>query len=136
MPFGDRARAGVLGEPPERELAHRRLIALADEVEDAGALRDVVVRLVGPALAGVQLTAQAQELAPRAGCDPRVDAAFRGGDPRCALGGASGEQQRLGGDQFGVEALGRRRAVGGDDGVGERQRLLGRGPGGRSAGRG
>ena len=50
VPLGNRPRAGVLGQPPERELADRGLVPLADEVEDARALRDVVVRLVRPAL--------------------------------------------------------------------------------------
>ena len=113
----DRAPASCARRPRANWLT-AGLIPFADQVEDARALRDVVVRLVGPALARVQLTAQPQELAPRPGRGPRIDAAFDGGDAGRGVVGALGEQQRLDGDQLGVEPLGRRRAVGGDDFVG------------------
>ena len=49
MPLGDRAGAGLRDEPAEREVAERGLIALAEQIEQRGALREVVigVRAVG-----------------------------------------------------------------------------------------
>ena len=75
--LGLRARADAAREPAEREMAERALIALADELEHARALRDVVIRLGQAAGGAVQRAAQPQELAPCARHGARVDAARR-----------------------------------------------------------
>ena len=88
VPIGGRARAGARGEAAERELADGGLIAFADQIEDARALRDVVIRLGRARLPRSQIAAQPQELAPCAGRRARVEPAFdlRRADarlPRC-----------------------------------------------------
>ena len=64
MALGDRPRAGLGDEPSEREMAERRLIALAEQIEQRRALREVVIRVGGGAVLRVQRAAQPQVLAP------------------------------------------------------------------------
>ena len=68
-----RARAGARRQPPERQLAERRLIALAEQIEDVRALREVVVALGGVAAKGRDDAADAKEFSPRARRGSRVD---------------------------------------------------------------
>ena len=49
MALGDRARAGLRHQPPEREVAEARLIPLAEQIEQRRALREVVVGVGGAA---------------------------------------------------------------------------------------
>ena len=42
--LGNRARSGFGDEPSEREVAERRLIALAEQIEQRGTLREIVIR--------------------------------------------------------------------------------------------
>ena len=84
-----------------------------------------MVRLVGTAFRRVQQSAYAQELAPRAGRRARVDAAFDRRQARVGFLRPLREHERLGSDEFGLEAFGRRRAFRVDDGVGEREGLFG-----------
>ena len=72
--IGGRLRAGLRGEAASASWLTAGLIALADQLEDARALRDVVIRLGRARLARAQVAAQAQELAPRAGRGARIEA--------------------------------------------------------------
>ena len=54
-------------------MAERRLVALAEQVEDVGALCEVVVRGGGARRLFVNEAADAQELAPRAGRAARIE---------------------------------------------------------------
>ncbi len=58
MALGDRTRAGLRDEPPEREMAQRGLIAFTKQIEQRGALSKIVVR-VGSA-AGLRMKAAAK----------------------------------------------------------------------------
>ena len=105
VPIRRRLGAGLGGEARERELADRGLIALADQLEHARALRDVVVRLGGARLARAQVAAQAEELAPRARRRARVEPGFDLRQPVLGFVHAVRGQQRLGGDQLGFDGL-------------------------------
>ena len=91
MALGDRARAGFGDQPAEREMAEAGLIALAEQVEQRRALREIVVRVGAAAALRVQRAAQPQVLAPRGRAPPsdracrpprRGDARPRAGDWR------------------------------------------------------
>ena len=118
-------RAGLCGEARQRELADRRLIALADQLEDARALRDVVIRLGRARLARAQIAAQSQELAPRAGRGARIETRLHLRQAMLGLVDASGGQQRFGGDQLGFDRFRRRRVGRLGDLVGDRERFVG-----------
>src|SRR5438874_2150950 len=62
--FGDRTRAGLRDEAAEGQMAERRLIALAQQIEECRALREVVVRVGGAAALRVETAAEPQVLAP------------------------------------------------------------------------
>ena len=98
VPVGRRSRAGLGGEPRQRHLAHRRLVAFADQLEHARTLRDVVIRLGRPCLASTQVTAQAQELAPRTGSGPRIESRLYLGQPVFRVVHARRGEQRFGRD--------------------------------------
>ena len=80
--LGLRARARAAGEAAERQMAQRALVTLADQLEHARALRDVVVRLRQAVGRAVQRAAQTKEFAPcarhRAGVDAARDIAEPG----------------------------------------------------------
>ena len=65
MALGDGAGAGFGDQAPEGEMAERRLIALAEQIEQRRALREVVVRVGRVAVSRVQRAAQPQVFAPR-----------------------------------------------------------------------
>ena len=120
--IGGRARARARREPPERELADGGLIALADQLEDARALRDVVVRLGRARLARAQLAAQPQELAPGAGRRARIEAAFDLREPMLGFVDALGREQRFDRDELTLARFGRRRRRRARDFVGDSER--------------
>ena len=110
VPFGDRARAGLGHQTPEREMTERRLIALAEQIEQRRALREIVIGVGGAVGPGVQRTAQAEIFAPRGRRDSRVEGIGGRRQPRFRLGEPVGEGQRLGGDERRLERVERRRA--------------------------
>src|SRR5262245_57147307 len=73
MFFGDRARSRLRDEATEREMAQRRLIALAKQIEERRALREVVVRVSRAPASCVQSTTQTQVLTPRSGSRRRIE---------------------------------------------------------------
>ena len=75
--LGGRAVARARGQPAERQVAQRGVVALAEQLEDARALREVVVRGCGPLRLLVHRAADAEELAPAAGRRTRVEPASR-----------------------------------------------------------
>ena len=101
-----RAGAGGRGQPAELEVAESGLIPLAEQVEHADALAEVVVRVGRPAGRGVEPAAQPQKLAPRAAHRLRLDAARRSSRaaPGRSRSGPDGEQ-RFDGDQLGLERV-------------------------------
>ena len=123
MALGDRAGAGFGHEPSEREMAQGRLIALAEQIQQRRALREVVIRIGRVAVSRVQGAAQAEVLAPRRRGDPRIQRAGRGVQallgPRTIVRGG----QRFGGDQRRLQRVNGRRA-GLQDLVGERHRFV------------
>jgi hypothetical protein len=123
--IGGGLRAGLGGEARERELAYGSLVALADELEDARALRDVVIRLGGAGQARAQLAAQAQELAPCPGRRARVEPRLHLGQPPFGLVYALGRKQRLSGDQLRLDGFRRRRIGGFGDLVGDGEGFVG-----------
>jgi hypothetical protein len=116
---GDRAGAGSGGEASERELAERGLIALPEQIEHVGALREVVIPVVAATAAGGDGAAGAQELAPGARRRARV---HLGGHLLDALTGfvepARGDE-RVARDEPRVHVIGRRHARRRRDGVGQ-----------------
>ena len=90
-------------------MAQRELVAFADELEDARALRDVVVRLRQPIRRSVQRPAQAKELTPRAGHGARVDAARDAVDSLLGVKSAPASEQRLARDELRLNRFRRRR---------------------------
>ena len=124
MPIRGRFGAGLGGEASERELADRGLIPLADQLEHARALRDVVVRLGGACLARAQVTAQAEELAPGARRGARVEPGFHLRESSLRFLDAIRGEQRLGGDQLGFDGFRRRRVGGLGDLVGDGERFI------------
>ena len=117
--------AGLRGQARERELADRGLVALADQLEDARALRDVVIRLGRARLARAQIAAQPQELAPRAGRGARIEPRFHLRQAMFGVVDAPGGQQRLGGDQLRFDRFRGRRVGRLGDLVGDRERFVG-----------
>ena len=78
MALGHRAGAAFRHEPSKGEMAQRRLIALAEQIEQRDALRDVVIGVRRVAVSRVQRAAQAEVLAPRRRGDLRIQRAGRG----------------------------------------------------------
>src|SRR5204862_5766118 len=72
-----RTRPCCPGEPSQLEIAERRLIPLTEQIEDADALAEIMVRLRRSAGACVHPPAQAQEFPPDAAhsrwLQPRAD---------------------------------------------------------------
>ena len=126
MALGDRARAGLGDEAAEREMAERGLVALAEQIQQRRALREVVVRVGGaPAFARAARRAAA-------GTRPRWPARLRGSSASAArasrclgFGEPARRGERFGGDERGLQRIERRRAgrenlVGSRDGLVER----------------
>ena len=111
MALGDRARAGLGDEAAEREMAERGLIALAEQIEQRRALREVVVRVGRRAVLRVQRAAQPQVLAPRRRRDASGSSASAAAASRCSASGEpAGGDQRFGGDERRLQRVERRRA--------------------------
>jgi hypothetical protein len=87
-----------------------RLIALAEQVEQRRALREIVIRVGGAVGPGVQRTAQAEIFAPRSRRDSWVEGIGGRRQPRFRFGEPVGEGQRLGADERRLERVERRRA--------------------------
>ena len=123
MALGHRARAGFGDEASEGEMAERRLVALAQQIEQRDALRDVVVGVRRMAVSRVQRAAQAEVFAPRRRGDLRIERAGRGIE--ALLGGRpvvrGGERFR--GNERRLQRVDGRRA-GLEDLVGERHGLF------------
>ena len=124
MPLGDRAGAGLGDQPSEREMAERRLIALAEQIEQRRALREVVIGVGGAAV----LARAARRAA--GGTRPRWPARLCGSSAsaadasRCSASGEAVRRgQRLGGDERRLQRVERRRA-GLQNLVGARDRLV------------
>ena len=96
--LGLRARAGSARQAPEGEVAQRALITLADELEHARALRDVVVRLRQAFCGAVQRPAEPKEFAHAPGM---ARASMRRGHTGDSLLGLSApsREQRFAGDE-------------------------------------
>ncbi len=99
MAFGDRACAGLRHEASEREVAERGLIALAEQVEQRRALREVVVRVGRAPALGVEAAPQPQVFSPGRGSHLRVECLGRRCQPLLGLGQPAGARQRFGRDQ-------------------------------------
>ena len=112
---GRRAGAGLGNQAREGETAEGGLIALAQQVEHARALREIVVGVVRPVVPEVDLGSTAEVVAPRAGGQTRVEA---GSDPAEAPLGLVQPivgKQRLDGEQIGLDGVGGRHAGAGRD---------------------
>ena len=105
MAFGDRARAGLRHEASEREVAEGGLIALAEQIEQRRALREVVVRVGRAPAFGVEAAAQPQIFPPRRGRHLRIERLGGGRQPLLGLGQPAGARQRFGGDQGGLQGV-------------------------------
>ena len=110
MVLGDGARAGLRDEAAEREMAQGGLVAFAQQIEQRGALREVVVRVGGAAALGVQAAAQPEVFAPRRRRGFRIERVGHRREALFGLGQAAGERQRLGGDERRLQRIERRRA--------------------------
>src|SRR5262249_28596391 len=90
-----RAGVGRRREPAERELTQRRLISVAEQLEDVHALGEIVVRVRRSARTLVNRTANAQEFAPVCrGCS-RIEARLAGLDARFRVGDAVSGDKRF-----------------------------------------
>ena len=96
--FGDRARAGDGDEAAERQVTEAGLIALAEQIEQRGALREVVIGVGGAAALRVCLAAQPQVLAPCRGRDGRVERLGGRGQPLFGVGQPPRRGERFGRD--------------------------------------
>ena len=105
-------------------MAQRALIAFADELEHARALRDVVIRLRQPARRPMQSAAHAQKLTPGAGHGAGVDALGHARKPGFGFLATVRGQQGLGCDQIGLNGFCRRRPLGRRDLIRQPQRFI------------
>ena len=110
MTLGDRSGAGLGDEPSEREVAERRLIAFAEQIEQRRALREIVVRVGALAGSGVQHAAQPQVLAPRRRRHLRIEPVGGRLQPLFGLGRTVAGGERLGRDERRLQRVERRRA--------------------------
>src|SRR5215471_18415748 len=98
MLFGNRSRSRLRDKPSKREVAERGLIPFAKQVEQRGALREVVVRVGGVSTLRVQSASQPQIFAPCGGRGRRVER-YRGvRQPLLGFRQTAGRCQRFGGD--------------------------------------
>ena len=110
MALGHGARAGFGDEASEGEMAEGGLVALAQQIQQRRALRDVVIGVGRMAVSRVQRAAQAEVFAPRGGGDLRIERAGR--RIQALLGGRTvvGGGERFGGDQRRLQRVDGRRA--------------------------
>ena len=117
-------RAGPRGQLRQGQVAGGGLVALAQQLEDVGALGEVVVRRGGLVQARVDGAAHTQELAPVGGRRPRIEPRFDGAQALAGFFRTSRRQQRLTGGQVGLNGVGRRNVGRPAQLVGEQRRRL------------
>ena len=112
MPLGDRARAGLGDQAAEREVAERGLVALAEQIEQRRALREVVVRVGARCRSCACSAPRRRRYSPHAaGATLGIERV--GGRGRAAARlrrSRSGGGQRFGRDQRRLQRVERRRA--------------------------
>jgi len=98
-------------------------MAFTEQIEKRRALREIVVRVGGPAVPRVQRPAQAEKLTPSGWLNSWIEDVGGGRQPLLGLGHSARVRQRFGGDEGRLERIERRRA-GAQDFVRPRHRVV------------
>ena len=111
MTLRHRARAGHGDEAAEREMAERRLIAFAKQIEQRRALREVVIRVGGAAAFRACSAPRSRRYSPQVGRrDARVEDVGGRREALLRFRQPAGRGQRFGRDQRRLQRVERRRA--------------------------